>query len=81
MSIPIIGGAALYKGAELVRDGGIPSGYSGAFFWGIVASTISGFFAIAFLLRLVRTHTFTPFVIYRVVFGFGMIIVFATGLR
>ena len=81
MSIPITGGAALYKGAEMFRDGGIPSGFGGAFFWGIVASTVSGFIAIWFLLRYVRTHSFLPFVIYRLVLGTAVIIIFATGIR
>src|ERR1700682_2696553 len=27
MSLPIIAGAGVYKGAEVVRDGGIPSGF------------------------------------------------------
>lgn len=81
MSIPITGGAALYKGAEMFLDGGIPSGFGAAFFWGIMASMVSGFLAIAFLLRFVRTHSFTPFVIYRIVLGVAVIIVFATGIR
>jgi undecaprenyl-diphosphatase len=81
MSIPITGGAAVYKGAEMIRDGGIPAGFGGAFFWGIVASMVSGFIAIAFLLRFVRTHSFTPFVIYRIVLGVAVIIIFATGIR
>jgi undecaprenyl-diphosphatase len=81
MSIPITGGAALYKGTEMFRDGGIPPGFGGAFFWGIVASMVSGFFAIWFLLRYVRTHSFLPFVIYRLVLGVGVIVVFATDIR
>jgi undecaprenyl-diphosphatase len=81
MSIPITGGAALYKGAELFRDGGVPPGFGGAFFWGTMASMVSGFVAIAFLLRFVRTHSFTPFVIYRIVLGVGVIVIFATGIR
>jgi undecaprenyl-diphosphatase len=81
MSIPITGGAALYKGAELAHDGGIPSGFGAAFFWGIVASMVSGFIAIAFLLRFVRTHSFTPFVIYRIILGVAVIVIFATGIR
>ena len=36
---------------------------------GIVTSAISGWFAVWGLLRLVRTHSFMPFVIYRVVAG------------
>ena len=81
MSIPITGGAALYKGVEMFRDGGVPAGFGGAFFWGIVASMVSGFIAIAFLLRYVRTHSFLPFVIYRIVLGVAVIIIFATGIR
>jgi undecaprenyl-diphosphatase len=80
MSIPIIGGAALYKGVELARDG-IPPGFGGAFLWGIAASAVSGWVAIAFLLRFVQTHSFRPFVIYRLVVGTAVIVVFATGLR
>ena len=80
MSIPIIGGATLYKGVEVARDG-IPSGFGNAFVWGIVASAVSGFLAIALLLRYVRTHSFRPFVIYRIVVGVIVIVVFATGLR
>jgi undecaprenyl-diphosphatase len=81
MSIPIIGGAALYKALDLVRHGGIPQGYSAAFFWGTLAAAISGFIAIAVILKYVRTHSFLPFVIYRVVLGVVVIVVFATGLR
>jgi undecaprenyl-diphosphatase len=81
MSIPITAGAALYKGAEMFRDGGIPSGFGGAFFWGIVASMVSGFIAIAFLLKYVQRHSFLPFVIYRIVLGVAVIIIFATGIR
>jgi undecaprenyl-diphosphatase len=80
MSIPIIGGAALYKGVEVARDG-LPPGFGGAFVWGTVASAVSGWIAIAFLLRYVQTHSFRPFVIYRLVVGTAVILVFATGLR
>jgi undecaprenyl-diphosphatase len=81
MSIPITAGAALYKGVEMAGNGGIPEGFGGAFFWGIVASMVSGFIAIWFLLRYVRSHSFLPFVIYRLVVGVAVIIIFATGIR
>ena len=42
---------------------------------------MSGCVAIALLLKFLRTHSFTPFVIYRVGLGVIVIIVFATGLR
>jgi undecaprenyl-diphosphatase len=70
MATPITAGAAAYKLLKLQADGGIPSGFGGAFATGIVASGVVGWFAIAALLKLVRTHSFTPFVL-----------VAATGLR
>ena len=36
MSIPITGGAALYKGVEMFARRRHPAGFGGAFFWGIV---------------------------------------------
>jgi undecaprenyl-diphosphatase len=42
---------------------------------------VSGFLAIALLLRYVRTHSFRPFVIYRIVVGLVVIVVFATDIR
>ena len=81
MSLPIIAGAGLYKGAEIASNGGIPSGFVEPFVWGTIASGLSGWLAIAWLLRLLRTHSFTPFVVYRIVAGIAIIIVFATGLR
>jgi undecaprenyl-diphosphatase len=81
MAIPITAGAVLFKGVELAREGGIPDGYHGAFVWGTVAAALSGLLAIAVLLKYLRTHSFLPFVIYRVALGVIVIAVFATGLR
>ena len=81
MSIPITAGAALYEFFDVfVQGDGIPPGFGGAFFWGMVSAGISGFIAIAFLLRFVRTHSFRPFVIYRLVVGTIVIVIFATGI-
>ena len=80
MSIPIIGGATLYKGLEVARDG-IPRGFGAPFLWGVAASAASGFAAIALLLRYVRAHSFRPFVIYRIALGIVVIVIFATGIR
>jgi undecaprenyl-diphosphatase len=81
MALPIIAGAGLYEGVSVARDGGIPTDFLEPFVWGMVASAISGWIAISFLLRLLRTRSFTPFVIYRLVVGTIVIIVFATGIR
>lgn len=64
LSLPIIAGAGVYKGADLVRDG-IPAGMDGAFGAGVAASAASGFLVIAFLLAYLRRHDFTPFLWYR----------------
>lgn len=81
MSLPIIAGAGLYKGLEVAGDGGIPSNYVAPFLWGMLAAAVSAFVVIALLLRFLQTHTFTPFVVYRILAGFAVIVVFATGLR
>jgi undecaprenyl-diphosphatase len=81
MSLPITAGAVIYKGGELFGQGGIPAGFGGAFFWGVVSSLVSGVVAITFLLRFVRTRSYRPFVVYRLITGFLVIVIFATGLR
>ena len=80
MSMPITGGAALYKGAELAAEG-LPPGTAGAFIWGIVASGVTGIAAVWLVLRVVRTRTFLPFVVYRVVAGVAVLAVLASPLR
>lgn len=80
MSLPIIAGALLFEGARVVGDG-MPEGFAAAFFWGIVASAVTGYVAVWGTLRLIRTHTFTPFVIYRVVIGVGVLILTASSFR
>jgi undecaprenyl-diphosphatase len=69
MSLPIIAGAGLYSGVDVVREGGVPSDFVAAFVWGTLASAVTGFLAIWGLLRLVRTRSFGPFVAYRMVAG------------
>ncbi len=45
-----------------------------------VLAFVSGYLAIAFLLRFVRTHNFSVFVIYRVAVGVLMLVLLAAGL-
>jgi undecaprenyl-diphosphatase len=81
MSLPIIAGAGLFKGLKVAADGGIPSDFVAPFLWGMLAAGVSGWIAVAGLLRYLRTRSFAPFVVYRVVLGVTLIIVFGTGLR
>ena len=80
MCMPITGGAALYKGVELAVDG-LPPGTVDAFLWGIVASAVTGLAAVWLVLRVVRTRSFLPFVLYRVVAGVAVLAVLASPLR
>ena len=81
MSLPITGGAVLYEVSGLLRDEGVPEGFGGAQAIGIAASAVTGWFAVWGTLHLVRSRTFRPFVVYRVVVGVGVILLAATGLR
>jgi undecaprenyl-diphosphatase len=78
MSIPITAGALVFKGLDVVKDG-IPDGFVAPFVWGILASGIVGWFAVAGTLRIVRSSSFRPFVIYRVVVGLGFLALYYAG--
>jgi len=80
MSLPIIGGAGLYKSAKLVRTG-LPAGTATPFLLGMVASAVTGYVAVMVLLRLVRTRSFDLFVAYRVLLALTIFGVIASGLR
>jgi undecaprenyl-diphosphatase len=64
LSLPIIAGAGVYKGLDLLRTG-IPPGMGGAFVWGTLSSAASGFLVIAFLLAYLRRHDVGVFLWYR----------------
>jgi undecaprenyl-diphosphatase len=81
MSIPVIAGAVLYKGLDVMANGGIPEDMVGGFFWGIVASAITGWFAVWGTLRLVRTHSFFPFVVYRIGAGVTVLLLLVSTFR
>ncbi|MBA2608400.1 MAG: undecaprenyl-diphosphate phosphatase [Actinobacteria bacterium] len=76
MAMPVIAGAGFVKGLKIVADGGLGPGLAAPFFWGMLASAVTGAFAVWFLLRLVKTQSFTPFVIYRVIAGLAIIAIY-----
>ena len=80
MSIPVIFGAVVFKFSELISDG-VPDGLLVPMIVGIVTSGLSGWLAVWGTLKIVRTRSFMPFVIYRIVLGVVVLIVVATGLR
>ncbi|HZT10159.1 MAG TPA: undecaprenyl-diphosphate phosphatase, partial [Actinomycetota bacterium] len=79
LAIPIIAGAGLYKGVGMLQDGF--QGYGAQFFWGFVASAVSGFVVIWFLLRYLRRHDFLIFMVYRLAVAALVFLLIATGVR
>jgi undecaprenyl-diphosphatase len=80
MLIPVVAGATLFKGASAIGEG-LPPGVAGPMALGTIAAAISGYLAIAFLLRLVRAGSYRPFVYYRYGAGVAILLIIATGLR
>jgi undecaprenyl-diphosphatase len=48
---------------------------------GMIASGITGYFAIAFLLRFVRSRSYDLFVGYRLIAAVGVLLIIGSGLR
>jgi undecaprenyl-diphosphatase len=80
MSLPVIAGAVVLKVGKLVAEG-IPDGLLAPMIVGVVTSFVAGWLAVWGTLRLVRTRSFTPFVVYRVALGTVVLIVAAAGWR
>jgi undecaprenyl-diphosphatase len=80
LSLPIIAGAGLFKGAKLLHDG-LPPGTAGPFLWGMVTSAISGFLVVWSLLAYLRRHDFTAFVVYRLAAAGLVLGLIAAGVR
>jgi undecaprenyl-diphosphatase len=78
--IPAVAGATVYSAAKALHDG-LPDGVAGPIIVGTIASAISGYLAIAWLLRLVRTHSYRPFVLYRYFAGVGVLLLIVTGIK
>jgi undecaprenyl-diphosphatase len=77
LAIPAVIGAGVFE----LKD--VPNG-DNLYGWGptILATVVSfaiGYAAIAWLLRYVSTHSYTPFVVYRIVLGAGTLLLVATG--
>jgi undecaprenyl-diphosphatase len=78
--IPAVAGATVYSTYKALHEG-LPHGVAGPIIVGTIASAISGYLAIAWLLRLLQTHSYRPFVIYRYFAGAAILLLIATGVR
>lgn len=80
MSIPVIAAAVVLQLGSLLADG-LPDGLGAALVVGVVASGVSGWFAMWSMIRVLRTRRFTGFVVYRVAVGVGVLLLLATSFR
>jgi undecaprenyl-diphosphatase len=80
LALPIIAGAGLFKGVDVLREG-IPPGMGGPFVAGMIAAGVSGFLVIAFLLTYLRRHDFALFMWYRLAVAALCFVLIATGAR
>ena len=76
LATPAILGAGLLKGAEAAVEG-IPADDIGPIIAGATVSGVVGWLSIRYLLRLLQTGTFTPFVAYRLIAGVFVVVYFS----
>lgn len=79
--VPIVFGAALLKGVNDVILGDLPPGTVGPFIVGGIASAATGLLAIWGLLGYVRRHTYSVFVVYRLILAAIVLLLILTGVR
>ena len=73
LSAPIIAGAGFYQFIKLMDgEAGV---WGPEYIWGFLSSVISGYLVIAFLMRYLVSHTFYPFVWYRLVLAAGVAVI------
>jgi undecaprenyl-diphosphatase len=68
------------KGID-VAGSGLPAGLAWPFVWGVIASAVSGFLMIAFLLAYLRRHSFVVFLVYRIAVAIVVFAVIAASVR
>ena len=79
--VPITFGAVVYKGVGDFVLGDLPRGTAGPFVVGVLASAVSGLWAIWALLGYVRRHDYSLFVVYRLIVAAVVLLLIATGVR
>jgi undecaprenyl-diphosphatase len=78
--VPAVAGATVLKAIGAIEEG-LPDGVVGPLIVGTIASAISSYAAIAWMLAYVRRHSYDIFVVYRVFVGLLVLALIATGVR
>ncbi|WP_375568087.1 undecaprenyl-diphosphate phosphatase [Seohaeicola saemankumensis] len=72
MSIPTIAASGLLLGAEVAMSADAPAARDGAI--AAIFAFFAALLALSLMMRLLRSVSFTPYVIYRVVLGIGLLV-------
>jgi undecaprenyl-diphosphatase len=79
LSTPIIAGAALFEGRELWRAG-VPPGMHVPLALAIVLSGVTGYLSIWGMIRYIRVRSMMVFVVYRLIAGAAILLIWCLGL-
>jgi undecaprenyl-diphosphatase len=79
--VPTTLGAVVWKGVTDVLLADLPAGSTGPFVVGMLASAAAGIVAIGALIGYVQRHTYTVFVIYRLIVAALILLAIETGAR
>lgn len=79
--VPVTFGAVVYEGVNDVLLTGLPPGSAGPFIVGMLTAFVTAFAAIWILLDYVRRHTYTVFVVYRLVAAAIILLIIALDAR
>lgn len=80
MGIPLIAGAALFKGVKVVAEG-VDADFLVAAGVGAATAAVTAWVAVWAVLTVVRRRSFVPFVVYRVLAGLAVLVIAATNWR
>ncbi len=78
MALVITAGAGALGTYDVVQADGLSIGSQ--FIWAIMMSFIASYIALVLLMKFLKTYDFTPFMIYRVLFGIGLLIAVYSGV-
>jgi undecaprenyl-diphosphatase len=79
LAIPAVFGAGLFELVKSLNEPGGPFGYAETAVATLVAFGV-GYLVIAFLMRYISTHSFMPFVVYRILLGGGLMVALSLGI-
>ena len=79
VGIPTMFAATGYELLSLLKDGGIAGEDWSALGIAFVASAVTAFIAVKWLLRYIQSHRFTAFAVYRLAVGIALLLWLPTG--